>query len=451
MSPCINFGILLLALSLFNTPLEANKPKNQKWAFWGKFDGLPSSPSQKLLSNENIDFVVTHRTHPKEHFSKLFEKFPGDHDDSCVPPDPKTKPLPSHMIRTSHNGTGSNPDESFYICTNHMMVALGEVSPYSIAAFFPKQEFDFSKGGTVEFQVSNNARRRRHWWEIVINPRSLMSVAAGPEWAPIEEHYPTERIVFRFFHGFREMQVGTEQQDPLGRVGFATEEDPYRGPWYDRYPTDESMFDRRIQRQHRIVISKDLRSVMWSTETPNGGWDNLSMRLKKPMPFTRGMLLVKTHSYTPGKDGNTDDFTDHWDNIRFSGPKVGRYINYEANENIYLERNGDRQVGDEATNVINVKKVGKKPILFGQVHMPIKGEVLLSINGQKFVEIRPYRYTDGCTAEGWKSFQLTVNVAHLKKGMNSFRWVIGKRSCVSKILFQWIGFSVKSLELQIDR
>ena len=48
------------------------------------------------------------------------------------------------------------------------------------------------------------------------------------------------------------------------------------------------------------------------------------------LPFTRGLVLFKTHAYNPTKDGNHDVYTFHWDNIRFDGPVGGRYEVAEA-------------------------------------------------------------------------------------------------------------------------
>jgi len=57
-------------------------------------------------------------------------------------------------------------------------------------------------------------------------------------------------------------------------------------------------------------------------------------------------VLFKTHAYTPEKDGNTDQYTFHWDNIRFDVPVVGRYQAFEAQDVVYLQANGDRPIGE---------------------------------------------------------------------------------------------------------
>ena len=174
-------------------------------------------PSKDLLPG-NFDYVVTHRTHPQEHF-QLFESFLADHDESCRGPDPSIEPLPQHSVVTSHSSSSSNIDDSFFICKNHMMSSMGEVSPYSVSAFWPRQDFDFANGGTLEFDVNiNDGHTVRMWWEILITPRSQLKVGSGPDHAPISERYPMDRIVLDFANNVRRIKVGTGAMAPGGWI-----------------------------------------------------------------------------------------------------------------------------------------------------------------------------------------------------------------------------------------
>lgn len=432
-------------IHLFLIILCISSVRSRKWGLRLTFDGTPDSPSQSLLPTKVCDYVVTHRTDVGEHFSKKFREYPGDHDANCRGPDPAVVPLPQHAIRTTQLGTGGKPDAAFYICSHHMMTALGDVSGYSIASFYPKREWVFATGGEIRFHVSNNSKRSRHWYEIVVTPRNLTRLAAGPEWAPIDETYPKKHIAVRFFNGNREMEASAGATDA---VVSTSDPDQGRFQWHATYPNDPSLTDRRVLLQHRLKVSNDLRTVSWAVLTHRGEWDSLELRLAEPISFTQGIVQIKTHSYTPRKDGNKNDYTDHWDNIMFSGRMVGAYVNYEAKNTVYLQTNGDRTVGESESVIIRVRRVGRNPVLFGQVHQPVAGEVLLSVNGGDLFEVHPDEYTDKCASYGWMTFRVFLSESVLKKGKNKFKWVIGKRRCPET--WAWIGFSVKSLEIQFD-
>ena len=190
--------------------------------------------------------------------------------------------------------------------------------------------------------------------------------------------------------------------------------------------------------------------IIWSIEKEDGTFDDHKVAVPGGLPFNRGLVLFKTHAYTPRKDGNLNAYTYHWDNIRFSGPIVGRYESYEANDVVYLQGNADRDIGEKESVTIEMPQIGPNPILFGQVHQPMEGQVLLSINGRPNIIVRPYDYDSGtCASSDWKSFQLALAPKWLVEGTNTFTWTIGPRpNCAADYL--WDGFSIKGLEVQFD-
>ena len=412
------------------------------WAFVETFDGDPASPSQDLLPR-TFDYVVTHRTHPAEHF-KTFDAYPADHDMACAGPDPSISPLPQHMVVTSHQTNGTHPDASFYICKNHMMSSMGHVEGYSVTAFWPKQEFDFAQGGVLEFDVNLNDAHPRSWWEVVIMPRDQLRVGSAHEWLPIDETYPEDRIVFDFSGNTRSVQVGADAIDPGGILVEAAD----WSSWAGQHPDDPANTDRRIRRTNRMTLSN--QQITWSIEQQDGTFDDYTVDIPGGLPFTRGLVLFKTHAYTPEKDGNFDNYTFHWDNIRFSGPVVGRYEDYEAEDVVYLQQNGSRPIGEKATVTIDLPEIDSTPVLFGQVNNAMRGQVLLSINGRPSITVNPQSYVDDdCYASGWESFRLPLNADWVHEGLNTFTWEIGPRaSCVAD--WVWDGFSIKNLEVQMD-
>ena len=423
------------------------------WAFEETFDGNPSSPSQDLLPR-TFDYMVTHRTHPQWQFEDVYDPYPADHGDDCAGPNPDVSPLPSHLVTTSQAWDGSDPDESFFICKNHMMSSMGDVDGYSLSAFWPRQEFDFADGGLLEFEVNiNEGHTVRHWWEVMIAPRDQLHFGAGPVDSPIDETYPDDRIVLQFRNTVRRIGVGTGAQAPDGWLVDERQFGPYQPAfWRDLQPGDPASDDRRIRRTMQIRLDGD--RIVWGIETAAGDFDEFSVDVPGGIPFDRGVVMFKTHSYTPGKDRNTDVFTFHWDDIRFDGPVLAPYSSHWADAPVDLQRNGDRPIGDEQTVTIDLPSIDGNPVLAGQLHQPIRGQVLLSINGGAPRSVELDRYDiDDCHSENWKSFRMELDPTDLVPGENTFTWIVGERpACTGprpQHGFPWDGFSVKALHVQL--
>lgn len=417
-------------------------PNTGGWAFVETFDGDPTSPSQARLPR-SFDYVVTHRTHPADHLRE-FSPYLADHDDTCAGPNPNVSPLPQHLVVTDHRTNGDNPDKSFFVCKNHMMSSMGNVEGYSVTAFWPKQAFDFANGGTLEFDVNLNDNHPRSWWEVLIVPRNQLRVGAAQEWLPIDETYPNDHFLFNFSDNIRNIQVGTSGIEAASVV--VAESD--WTDWAGHHPTDPANADRRIRRTMQIRF--DENQITWSIEMENGDFDTFTVAVPNGLPFTRGLVLFKTHAYTPSKEENLNSYTFHWDNIRFSGPVVGRYEDYEASDIVYMQANGSRSIGETATVTIDLPKLESNPVLFGQVHNAMRGQVLLRINNGDPLVVHPSEYTtNNCSSSGWKSFYLPLDPTWLQIGENVLTWEIGPRpACADDWL--WDGFSIKNLEIQLD-
>ncbi len=419
------------------------------WALEESFTADPAAPSTAALPN-NFDFVVTHRTHPRNH-EPAFASYPADHDETCAGPVPESisgRPEPQHLVRTRHNSNGQQPDESFFICKNHMMSSMGDVEGYSVTSFYPRQAFDFADGGVLEFDVNINDGHPRSWWEILITPHEQLKVGAANSWLPIDETYPRDRIVLEFSaNSRRRISVGATELAP---DGWLVDEDDWRD-WRFIDATDPALDDRRIRRQMRVEL--DGNEIRWGVRLQDGSYDWFAATVPAGLPFTRGLVLFKTHAYTPQKDDNNNLYTYHWDNLRFSGPVVDRFDVFEADELVYLQANGSRPIGTSESTSINLPAAAwplDNPRLFGQLHGAMTGQVELSINGGPFTAVDPQDYDNGCNASGWSSFLLPLNTSQLVPGDNQFTWRIGPRApCVAD--WVWDGFSVKSLEIQVDR
>ena len=414
-------GVFALASVALTAPLTA-----QNWAFEETFDGKPGNPSVDLLPR-SFDYAVTHRTHPKEH-DKTFVSYPADHGMNCAGPEnPATVPDRQHLVRTSHLSSGAEPDESFYLCRDHMMSSMGDVEGYSVTAFWPRQEFDFAKGGTLQFDVNINDAHPRSWWEVLIAPREQLRIGPAEDWLPIDETYPEDRIVLTFHESSRrEIKVGTGAVAPQG---WTVSENDWRD-WRDIAPSDPALSDRRVRRTMRVEL--DRNEIRWSVEKADGSFDVYSVPVPGGLPFTRGLVQFKTHAYTPEKDGNRDVYTFHWDNVRFTGPVVGRYETHETTEMAYLQANGSRAIGERARQHIELPRAPRsadRPVLVGQLHGSMRGQVLLRINGEtRARRVDPLHYSESdCGTTGWTTFRVPLDPADLNAGTNVFEWEIGPR------------------------
>ena len=415
-----------------------------EWAYEANFDEDPAAPTQQGMPVD-MDFVVTHRTHPRDHLSAEALAFPGDHGPDCAGPPAQ------HMLTSSHLSTGANPDQSFYLCKNHMMSSLGEVSGYSVSAFYARQDFVFSDGGTLEFQTNMNIGHPRHWWEVMIVPRELLKVGAAEHFWPIDETYPPESVVLSLLpDGQRKITVHSGDIPPQGIVVSESDWRDWKFLNNNVAGNDPQFDDRRRRHLHRVELNAN--KITWWVEKLNGDLDAFELDVPQGLPFTQGLVIFKTHAYTPNKDGNFDKLTVHWDDIRFDGPIRGRYDVIESPELVYLQANGSRTIGETETQILHIPtatNLNRSPVIFGQVNNPMIGQVLLSINGGPNRVISPYQYDNACNSSGWKSFRATVLPTELTIGANELKWTIGPRpECVAA--HNWDGFSIKALELQLD-
>jgi len=448
------FLFLVVGFCFFLEALNA-QTTDYEWAFEEEFTNSPASPSQEALPR-SFEYVATHRTHPQEHFTKIFDPFLADHANDCTGPIPSIVPLPQHSVSTIQNSDSDDPDPSFYICRNHMMSSMGEVGAYSNSLFWPRQEFDFSEGGVLQFDVNiNEGHTQRHWWEILIAPREQIKFASAPRNSAVDETYPRDRIVLDFRENVRQVRIGENEFAPNG---WSLENrqfdrfDFYR--WRENHPFDPALDDRRIRRTMRIEFKDN--QIIWGIETADGGFDRFVVQVPGGLPFKRGLVQFKTHAYTPASSGNNlDIYTFHWDNIRFSGPIIAPYQAYRASDVVYLERNGNRPIGDTQTVTIELPNdFDDNPILLGQLSGALRGQPLVSINGGPDIPVNIDLYRENNCVSGqwrdWISFRLPLNSSQLRPGRNVLQWKVGPRPACANNDLWWDGFSAKFIHIQAN-
>lgn len=421
-----------------------------EWAFEETFDGTPDGPSQELLP-KTLDFDVTMRV--KHHGGETsdgrkesttyedggYDLYDMDHGSDCA----GGEPFPTHKVYASHRVNGANPGPTFYICRDHMMSSADPDEYYSVSTFYPRQEFDFADGGVIEFDT-NIDERERNWYEVMIVPREQTQIAAARSWLPVSESYPSDRIVFIYEKGNRKLQVGTGEPAPKGaifdgKMGWTS--------WSQIHPDDPALRDRRIRRTNRLEIENG--AISWSIAREDGSFHTVSQDID--IPFTRGLVLFKTHSFDPG---NGAPVTWHWDNIRFDGPKLEPY---EAHESKPLVINMERKYSGASSPqsvTINVPDVGERPVIQGQTRAGQAGQILLSVNGGPNISVKPHAMPDekDCYFEHWRTFRVPIEPAQLRAGANELTWKVGPiPACARGTWFEgFSGYSVKGLEIQFD-
>lgn len=438
------FKIFLVLLFIFTVPIVNTQGlAAENWAFEETFNGTPSSPSQALLP-KTFDYVATHRTHSATPDGKdnqgSYGSFPADHGHDCSPPNNQ------HDVHTTHRSNSQNPDQSFFICRDHMMSSMGDVEGYSVSTFYPRQEFDFKDGGILEFDVNINTNHPRSWWEVMIVPREQLQLAAGVSWVPISETYPEKRIVLNTIHsGKRDIEIGSS----VHKIDWADLTVHLKG--------DPALTDKKIRRKMRIEIQNNpnVSKITWKTQKQDGSFYDFSVDMPGNLPFSRGLVVFKTHAYTPKKDGNLNNYTFHWDNIRFSGEKLKPHTAFEIPGVVNLEANGNKPIGANSTVTLNLDSLGDNPVILGQTHGGSMGQVLLSINGNKDIVVKPHSTASkngaDCGFGDWRTFRMRIDKSLVKLGENTFKWTVGPRPQCAQNQWWWDGFSIKAFEIQFDQ
>jgi hypothetical protein len=213
----------------------------------------------------------------------------GDHDAGCGDP--------AATSRTIHR---SSPDESFYVCRDHLMTSVGDTSGYSIAWFAPKRVFQGGKYTKVSWDVNVTDLGTRQWWEVSIVPVGTPFLATV-DWvahtAEIET-YDAGSVV-----------VGT---GPFGNDGNIVTGGVSRDPLGLDHVCGQGAADPEG------CASKAIRRTFTITDNRNGtiSFDFLGKRYTYPGRFPDQFeVYFKDHNYTPDKDGVPIGHTWHWDNL----------------------------------------------------------------------------------------------------------------------------------------
>jgi hypothetical protein len=252
------------------------------------FDGNPVAPAP--FSDAEWD-VQVHVRGP-EHWYSL-EPIAAQHGPDCGAP-------PATHTNTSYEG-------SVFQCRDHVMTALN-ASDYGVIYLTPNRILDFSAGGAVQFDMSTLRMSTRDWVDIWITPYED-NLALPFDNGDVD----LQGIPRRGIH----VMMGTfngQTTFHCGRIdNFVQEFDlDFDGDRDDYWGSTLTHSSATVRDTFRLEISPN-HLKFYSPTMPDydGGCDGALA----PLGWTKGVVQIGHHSYTPTKDDAGVPATWHWDNI----------------------------------------------------------------------------------------------------------------------------------------
>lgn len=212
--------------------------------------------------------------------------WPGDHDMAC------NGPTTSRTLHADH------PEESFYLCKDHLMTSMGDVDGYSIVAFSPATAFtDLNE---VCWDVNLTDLGARKWWQMVVVPEAVFQ-ANGQKLAYINPNF--------------ESVDGTASTYSSGVVGVVFQQklvvfdgrEMVLDDWWNPFSTDDKA------RRYRHCVTDNGDGTLTIAQERDGGL--YTEVVDGRLPDGAARVLFVDDTYTPTKDGPVPGFTWHWDNV----------------------------------------------------------------------------------------------------------------------------------------
>lgn len=297
-------GIIIVSVATFGLGRATNAPaaaSAQPYVY--TFDGDPASP-QSATSLANFDVQVHNRI---MHLDPGIDPMIADHGSDCAP-------TGSHQVST--------PEESVFICRNHIMTAISD-SGYGLIMLTPDRMLDWSNGEAVlSFDVSTFASSGRDWWSVTIQPfENNWALPVDPNLAADLQGYNPNSIKFQVHDGDGSLsaQVYVNGEPTMDRFGssqfWVTVDDVLKMSKMDR-----AKFEFRISETH--ISACVVAGVQDGGDLPLPFcWVDREI---SPLSWSQGTVSLGHHSYNPDKhciEANPDPEcanTWHWDNLSLS-------------------------------------------------------------------------------------------------------------------------------------
>jgi len=274
-------GLLALGGGLAVATFTGNPPTET-------FTGNPASP--QAFSDAEWD-VQVHSRDSDTWFA--LDAINAQHGPDCSAP-------PATHANTSYEG-------SVFQCRDHVMTAINAPG-YGVIYLTPNRLFDFSAGGSIQFDLSTEHMSTRDWWDLTIQPWAnnmalpLHGVAVGVDLqgpppnsinVAIDNAQAAPTLTL-FRNGVEEyLDFGLASTISEG-IAAGTNQSATRQTFKLTVANGRMKFERLASATASHIVYFDV------AETVN---------------FSSGIVQFGHHSYTPTKDGAGVPGTWHWDNV----------------------------------------------------------------------------------------------------------------------------------------
>ncbi len=271
-----------------NTPIPPTQTPTVPQAWLATFDGMPASP----LPFAPDDWANTVHSRDRTSWQAL-PQMDAQHGAACEPP-PAMHPISAYQ-------------DTVFQCHDHIMTAINGSAGYAAVYLQPPVMADWSSSAaTVALDVSTARTTSRDWWDLTITPFADQLAAPLYAWLPDLQGMPPNAI-----HISMDGAPGNTVFRPSVRVNGVT--------------TWPATADWDYQENH-LTPSATTRTpyqlTLTSTHLTFGipgvvTWVDADVAI----PFTRGIVQIGHHSYTPWKDCSLPACgpnTWHWDNLSIS-------------------------------------------------------------------------------------------------------------------------------------
>lgn len=268
--------------------------------FTETFDGDPANPKNfTQLEQPNWDIQIHSRNN--DTWMHL-EAIQAQHAHDCSAP-------PASHSNNTYEG-------SVFQCKNHVMTAINS-SSYGAIYLTPNHMVDFSDGpAIIRFDLSTEKMSKRDWWDVTISP--FMDSQALPLMSDLSQGVDLQQpnknsIVIATDNG----EGGPNLK--IQRNGTTEDYDGVQGWW--NVPANDGIapgtnqaatrqpFQLTVSKKHikfeRLPSQTGQGIVFVDTDIPELSW-------------SKGVLQLGHHSYTPTKDNSGAPATWHWDSVSIS-------------------------------------------------------------------------------------------------------------------------------------
>ena len=275
-----------VGMALFGAAIVAN----------ASFSGNPAAPLPLTTgytdAGDGATYDVQVHVRGPEHWYSL-EPVAAQHGPDCSAP-------PAAHTNTSYEG-------SVFQCRDHVMTALN-ASDYGVIYLTPNRILDFSAGGAVQFDMSTLRMSTRDWVDIWITPYED-NLALPFDNGDVDLQGIPRRgihVTMSTFNGettFRCNRIDNFVQNEVDSAWWDTIEGYLRASGREPSAIARDTFRLELSPSH-----------LKFTSTTIHGWTACDTAIAS-LGFTKGVVQIGHHSYTPTKDDAGVPGTWHWDNI----------------------------------------------------------------------------------------------------------------------------------------